>query len=74
MIVLVEECGGSVESISKFGDLGASGFVWDVGFRTGVDRHNEVYGQQSVVVGGCPSQLEKSEVAATKVGLDRGGV
>ena len=24
-IVLVEECGGRVESIAKFGDLGASG-------------------------------------------------
>ena len=30
-VVLVEECGRSVKSIAKFGDLGASGFGWDVG-------------------------------------------
>ena len=35
--VLVEECGRSVESIAKFGDLGASGVGWDVGCRSGVD-------------------------------------
>ena len=28
-VVLVEECGGCVESIAKFDDLGASGFGWD---------------------------------------------
>ena len=39
--VLVEECRGSVESIAKFGDLGASGVGWDDGFRAGVDRHDE---------------------------------
>ena len=51
-IVLIEECGGGVESIEKFGDLGASGVGWDDGFRAGVDRHDEVDGQQSVVYGG----------------------
>ena len=40
-IVLVEECRGGVESIAKFGDLGASGVVWDDGYRAGVDRHDE---------------------------------
>ena len=40
-IVLVEECRGGVESIAKFGDLGASGVFWDDGFRAGVDRHDE---------------------------------
>ena len=30
-VVLVEECGGGVESIAKFGDLGTSGVGWDVG-------------------------------------------
>ena len=29
-VILVEECGGGVESIAKFGDLGASGVGWDV--------------------------------------------
>ena len=28
-IILVEECGGGVESIAKFGDLGASVVGWD---------------------------------------------
>ena len=32
-VVLVEECGRCVESIVKFGDLGASGVDWDVGCR-----------------------------------------
>ena len=40
-IVLVEECGGGVERIAKFGDLGASGVGWDDGYRWGVDGHNE---------------------------------
>ena len=40
-IVLVEECGGCVESIAKFGDLGASGVGWDDGYRSGVDRQNK---------------------------------
>ena len=31
-VVLVEECGRCVESIAKFGDLGASGVGWDVRF------------------------------------------
>ena len=30
-IILVEECGGGVESIAKFDDLGASGVGWDYG-------------------------------------------
>ena len=30
-VVLVEECGRGVESIAKFGDLGASGVGSDVG-------------------------------------------
>ena len=40
-IVLVAECRGSVESIAKFGHLGASGVGRYDGFRVGVDRHNE---------------------------------
>ena len=52
VIVPVEECGGSVESIAKFGDLGASGVGRDDGFRARVDRHDEGNGQQSVVDGG----------------------
>ena len=40
-IILVEECGGGVESIAKFGDLGASGVGWDDGYRAGVDGHDE---------------------------------
>ena len=40
-IVLVEECGGDVEIIAKFGDLVASGVGWDDGYRAGVDRHDE---------------------------------
>ena len=41
MIVLVEECGGGVESILKFGDLGASGVCWDDGYRSRVDGHDK---------------------------------
>ena len=37
-IVLVEECRGGVESIAKFGDLGASGVGRDDGFGSRVDR------------------------------------
>ena len=40
-VVLVEECGGGVERIAKFGDLGASGVGWDDGYRAGVDGHNK---------------------------------
>ena len=40
-VVLVEECGGGVESITKFGYLGANGVGWDVGCRAGVDVHNK---------------------------------
>ena len=51
-IVLVEECGGGVKSIAKFGDLGASGVGRYDGFRSGVDRHDEGDGRQVVVGGG----------------------
>ena len=40
-IILIEECGGGVESIAKFGDLGASGVGWDDGYRAGVDGHDK---------------------------------
>ena len=51
-IILVEECGGGVESIAKFGGLGASGVGHDDGFRAVVDGHDEGNGRQSVVDGG----------------------
>ena len=51
-IVLVEECGGGVKIIAKFGDLGASGVGWDNGYRDRVDGHNEGNGRQGVVKGG----------------------
>ena len=51
-IVLVEECGGGVESILKFGDLGTSGVGWDDGYIVGVDGHDGGGGQQGVVNGG----------------------
>ena len=38
-VVLVEECGGGIKSIAKFGDLGAGGVRWDDGYRSGVDGH-----------------------------------
>ena len=50
-IVRIEECGGGVESLSKFGDLGASGVGLDDGYRYGIDRHDEGDGRQSVVDG-----------------------
>ena len=40
-IVLVEECEGGVEIITKFGDLGASGVGWNDGYISGVDGHDE---------------------------------
>ena len=40
-IVIVEECGGGVESIAKFGDLVASGVGWYDGFRAAVHGHDE---------------------------------
>ena len=40
-VVLVEECGRSIESIAEFGDLGASGVGWDVGCRAGVDGNDK---------------------------------
>ena len=51
-IVLVEECRGGVESIAKFGYLGASGVGWDDGYRAGVDGHDEGDGRKSIVYGG----------------------
>ena len=48
-IVLIEECGGGVKSIAKFGDLGTSGVGWDDGYRSGVDGHNEGGGLQGVI-------------------------
>ena len=51
-IVIVEECGGGVKSIAKFGDLDASGVGWDDVYRAGVDGHNEGGGRQGVVNGG----------------------
>ena len=51
-ILLAEECGGGVESIAKFSDLGASGVGWDDGYIACVDGHNEGDGIQSVVDGG----------------------
>ena len=38
---LVEESGSSVESIAKFGDLGASGVGWDDGYRARVNEHDK---------------------------------
>ena len=52
VIVLVEECGGSVEIIAKFGDLGASGVGQDDGFISGVDGHDEGDGLKIVVDSG----------------------
>ena len=40
-VVLVEECGRGVESIAKFGDLGASVAGWYVKCRAGVDGHKK---------------------------------
>ena len=51
-IVLIEECGGGVESIVKFNNLGASVVGWYGGFRAGVDGHDEGDGRKSVVEGG----------------------
>ena len=51
-IVLVEDCGGGVKSISKFGDLGASGVGYYDGYRSGVDGQGEGGGRQGVVNGG----------------------
>ena len=73
LIFLVEECRGGVESIAKFGDLGASGVGRDDGFWVEGDSHDEVNGQQIVVDGSWNSQLNKAKSAETKVGLDRGG-
>ena len=71
-ILLVEEYGGGVKSIAKFGDLGDSGVGWNDGYRARVDGHDEVGGQKGVVNGGLHSQLDKAEGAATNFGLDRG--
>ena len=40
-VVLIEEYVRSIESITKFGDLGASGVGWDVGCRARVDGHDK---------------------------------
>ena len=40
-VVLVEECGRGIESISKFVDLGASGVGWDVWCRARVYGHDK---------------------------------
>ena len=40
-IVFVEVCGGGIESITKFGDLGASGVGWDDCYRSSVYGHDE---------------------------------
>ena len=40
-IVLIEEYEGGVESITKFGDLGASAVGWYDGYRAGDDGNNE---------------------------------
>ena len=40
-VVPVEECGGGVKSIAKFGDLGANGVGWDIGCRARVDGHDK---------------------------------
>ena len=50
-IVLVEECGGSVKSIAKFGDMGANEVGWDYGYRAGVYTHDKGGGRQGVVDG-----------------------
>ena len=52
VIVLIEECRGSVKSIAKFGDLGASGVGWDDGYRARFDGHDEGGGRQGVVDSG----------------------
>ena len=51
-IVLVEKCGGGVVSITKFGDLCASGVGWNDGYKARVDGHNEGDGRKGVVNGG----------------------
>ena len=51
-VILVEECGGGVESIAKFGDLGTSGVGWDDGYRARVDGKYEGGRWQGVVNGG----------------------
>ena len=50
-IVLVEECGGGVEIIAKFGDLGASGVGSDDEYRAGVDGNDGGDGRQGVLNG-----------------------
>ena len=51
-IVLVEDYGGGVKSIAKFGELGASVIGWDDGYRAGVGGHDECDGRNGVVDGG----------------------
>ena len=45
VIVLIDECGGGVESIAQFGYFSAIGVGWDDGYIAEVDRHDEVDGQ-----------------------------
>ena len=40
-VVLVEEYGGGVKSIAKFGGFSASGVVWDDGYRARFDGHDK---------------------------------
>ena len=51
-IVLVEEYGGVVKSIAKFGELGASVVGCDDGYRAGVVGNDEYDGRQGVVDSG----------------------
>ena len=51
VVEFVEQCGGSVKSIAKFGDLGASEVGWDDEYRSGVEGHNEGGGLKGVVKG-----------------------
>ena len=44
-IVLVEESGGSVEIIAKFGDFDVSAVSWDNRYRAGVYGHDKRYGK-----------------------------
>ena len=41
-VILIEECGHSIENIEKVGDLGASVVGWDVGYRAKFDSHDKI--------------------------------
>ena len=51
-IVLVKECGGGIESVAKFSDLGASGVGCDDSYRAGIDGHDKRGDRYNVVNGG----------------------